>query len=145
MAVVWLFAGAVGVFVAAYLWLIVATGLVVSAPWMRNFDVVLLGVGLLLMTIVLGAERRPTELRWRIAAGVIVTVLATLISRAMLWVALIVDDSLLYALAAASDTSVGALGLTPLRYVALSAVGFAVAGTAMAIVFAWLPRRQVRG
>lgn len=140
----WLFGGAIGVFVAAYLWLLFATGLVVSAPWLRHLDVALLGIGLLVTLAVLGSDDSRTP-RSPLVTGIIVTGLATVISRTMLWVALRVDETLLFAMAADHGTSVQELGLTPLRYVGVSALGFAVAGLAMALVFAWLPRRRVRG
>lgn len=145
MAVVWLFGGATGVFVAAYLWLMFATGLVVSAPWLQHLDVGLLGAGLLITVTVLAREDVLPDRRSRFAAGLLVVAVATLISHAMLWLALRVDDTLLYAMAGARDTSVQLLGLTPLRYVTVSAMAFAAAGVAIAATLAWLPMRAARG
>lgn len=145
MAVVWLFGGATGVFVAAYLWLLFATGLVVRAPWMQHLDVGMLGAGIAITIVVLAREGVLQTRRARLAGGVLVVALATVLSRAMLWVALRVDESLLYAMAAARDSSVQALGLTPTSYTLVSTIAFFAVGAAMAAVIAWLPLSDARG
>lgn len=145
MAIVWLFGGATGVFIAAYLWLLFATGLVVRVPWMQHLEIGMLGVGIAITVVVLAREGVLRTRRSRFTGGLLVVALATLLSRTMLWVALRVDESLLYAMAAARDSSVQTLGLTPTSYTLASTIAFAAVGLALAGVMSWLPLGDAGG
>jgi hypothetical protein len=143
MGVVLLFGGATGVFVAAYLWLLFATGLATSSDLLLSLDVVLLAIGVAMTLAVVRHERGRLSFGQGMAIALTVTALATLISRVMLWVALRVDDDLLFRLAAERGATVQDMGLTPASFTVGSGVTFLLVGCAISLVATVLLRRNV--
>jgi len=144
MGIVLLFGSSVGVFIAAYLWLLFATGLINSGDILPNLDILLLAIGMVVTLAVVRQERGKVGAGQAIGIALTVTALATLISRTMLWVSLHVDDTLLYRLARERGTSVQALGLTPTSFTIGSAVTFFLIGCVLSMVLGVAASRRGR-
>lgn len=144
MGIVLLFGSSVGVFIAAYLWLLFATGLINSGDILPNLDIVLLAIGIVVTLTVIRQERGKLGAGQAIGIAVMVTALATLISRTMLWVSLRVDDTLLFQLARERDTTVQALGLTPMTFTIGSAVTFFLVGGGLSVLLGLVAARRGR-
>lgn len=145
MGIVLLFGSSVGVFIAAYLWLLFATGLVNRGDLLPNLDVVLLAIGMVVTLAVVRHERGGLARGPAIGVALVVTALATAISRVMLWVSLRVDASLLYRLAGERGATVQELGLTPVSFTVGSAVTFFVTGCVLSVVLGLAASRRRSG